>query len=207
MFSVGEVLKKEREKRGLGLYQIEKVIKIREKFLKAVENNDWNTFSSRIYIEGIIKSYSRFLDFDDKKILAFFRREYAKKEEVRFKTKISSKYLTPETKKIVAFGFFLLFLFFFSYFSFQLKIYLSPPKIVIISPATNSFKHDDMIKIIGKTEKEAAITIFGERIYQNKDGIFEFNLPLRKGKNELTIEVVGANGKKSLLRKEFIRIQ
>jgi hypothetical protein len=41
-------------------------------------------------------------------MLAFFRRDYEKKEDVSFKTRIASKYLTPETKKYAIYGFVLL---------------------------------------------------------------------------------------------------
>lgn len=205
MLSVGEILKKTREEQGLTLKQIEKEIKIREKFLKAIEENDWLNFSSKIYIEGIIRNYSNLLGLDEKKMQAFFRREYERKEEIKFKRKVASKYLTPETKKIISFGLTLVFVFFISYFAYQLKLYLSPPKITILQPRETLFKRIDRIKILGKTEREATVTIFGERIYQNKDGVFEFKLPLKKGKNELVIEVVGANGKKSVLKKVYVR--
>lgn len=204
MISVGEILRKEREKRGLDLKQVEKALKVREKFLIAVENNEWNHFSSDVYINGIIKNYSKFLNLDANKILAFFRREHSKKEEIKFRQRLSSKYLTPETKKIALVLIVIIFLCFFSYFVYQLKIYLSPPALSILSPKTFVFKRKDRIKIIGKTEKEAVITIFNERIYQNKEGVFEYDFPLKKGKNEMTIEVIGANGKKTVLKKIFI---
>src|SRR5450830_1105793 len=101
MLSVGTILKKEREKKGLLLIDIEKQIKVREKYLKAVEEENWSYFSSKIYITGILKNYSRVLNLDHKKILAFFRRDYERKEEVKFKKKITSTYLTSETKKFL----------------------------------------------------------------------------------------------------------
>ncbi|MBI2641892.1 helix-turn-helix domain-containing protein [Candidatus Roizmanbacteria bacterium] len=205
MLSVGEILKKEREKQGIGLREVEKDIKIREKFLRAVEDNNWAFFSSKIYITGILKNYARFLKLDDMKILAFFRRDYERSEEVRFKEKVSSKYLTPETKKAVLLGFILSFFLFFGYFSYQLKLYFSPPKVELIEPTKETFRSDESIKVTGKTEKEAQITIFGNRIFQNKEGIFEYVFPLHKGKNELVVEVMGANGKKTTFRKIFFK--
>lgn len=205
MLSVGEILKREREKKGISLNQIEKEIKTRAKFLEAIENNNWDYFTSKIYIEGVIKNYSKFLGLDWEKCLAFFRREYAKKEEILFKEKISSKYLTPETKKITFFTLLVVFLAFFGYFGYQLKLYLSPPKVIIVSPKQDIFKREQKIKIIGKTEKEAIINIFGDRIYQDKEGIFEYEFPLKIGKNTLLIEVTGANGKKTVIEKDFFK--
>ena len=203
MLTVGEILKKQRENQGVKLTDVEKEIRVREKFLKAIENNNWDFFSSKVYVTGIIKAYAKLLDLDQEKITAFFRREYEKKEQVEFKKRISSHYLKPETKKVILAALIFVFLLFFGYFGFQLKLYLTPPKVTIVSPVKNNVVAENKIKITGQTEKEAVITIFGERVYQNKEGIFEYDFPLRKGKNELTIEAIGPNGKRKWIKKVF----
>lgn len=204
MLSVGELLQKQRIRKGYDLMQIEKQIKVRVQFLEAVENNNWNIFSSKIYIIGIIKNYARFLGLEEKKVVAFFRREYEQKDDIHFKKRVSSHYLISDTKKIMRIGLVVICLFFVAYFGFQLFTYLAPPQLILMEPKVSTFKHMDKIKVVGKTEKEASIHIFGERIYQNKAGIFEYNFPLKQEKNILTIEVVGANGKKTTLTKEFL---
>ncbi len=205
MLSVGTILKKEREKKGLLLIDIEKQIKVREKYLKAIEEEDWNFFSSKIYITGILKNYSRVLNLDNKKILAFFRRDYEKKEEVRFKRKVESDYLTPETKKFLKLGLVILALFFISYFVYQLKVYFSPPGFTLLTPKVKNFTIEKNIKISGKTDKDAAIIIAGERIYQNKEGIFIYEYSLNEGENKLIINLTGANGKKTTVIQTFFK--
>ncbi|MBI4973956.1 helix-turn-helix domain-containing protein [Candidatus Roizmanbacteria bacterium] len=207
MLSVGQILQQARLKKGYPLSLIEKQIKVREKFLRAIEENNWKFFSSKIYITGIIKNYSTFLGLDHKKILSFFRREYESKDDVRFQRKVSSLYLISDTRWVIIGIFIAISLLFLSYFGYQVSLYISPPKVVIIEPMQSVFKRIDKVKIVGKTEKEAAVTIFGERVYQNKEGIFEYDYPLKEGKNVLVIEIIGANGKKTILRKEFIREQ
>ncbi|MFN4212379.1 MAG: helix-turn-helix domain-containing protein [Microgenomates group bacterium] len=206
MLTVGELLKKSREEKGLDLSTVEKAIRVRAKFLKEIENNNWSVFPSQIYIAGIIKNYANFLGVDSKKMLAFFRRDYEKKEETKFKRKVSDGYLKPETQKIIRVILLSIFIFIFLYFTVQLKNYLTPPKIVLISPKTDRFIVEDKIKIVGKTEKDTMIMIFGERIYQNSQGVFEYQLPLHQGVNELIIELTGANGRKTIFRKNFYKI-
>ncbi len=205
MLSVGEILKKERLKKGVVLHQVEKEIRVREKFLDAIERNDWSPFSSKVYISGIIQTYANYLKLDDKKLLAFFRRDYNSVEDTRFKEKVKGDYLTPQTKKMAITFVFLLVSFFIIYFIYQLKIYLAPPTITIIEPQKNEFIREERITIVGKTDHEAAVTIFGNRIYQDSTGVFTYDLPLKKGKNEVVIEVIGANGKKAVLKKTFIK--
>jgi transcriptional regulator with XRE-family HTH domain len=205
MLTAGEILKNQRVKKNLSLTDISKQIKIKDKYLLALENNNWSFFESRVYIEGLIKTYSRFLGLNYKKVLPFFNRDYDGEEVVSFKKRISDKYFTPQLKKIFRTLIFVLIFIFFGYFIYQLKIFLTPPKIILLSPKTDTFYNENLIKIIGKTEKETSINIFGERVYPNQDGVFEYSFPLKKGQNELVIELIGANGKKTVFKKIFYK--
>ncbi len=206
MLSVGNLLKEARERRKISLHDVEKRIKVREQFIKALEDDNWNFFTSRIYITGILKNYARFLELDDRKIIAFFRREYERKEDLKFKERVSNSYLSSDTKKFIIIAFSLIFILLAGYFSYQLFQYVKPPTISIISPTSFTFKREPTVKIVGKTDKESVITILGERIYQNKEGFFEYVLPLKNNESKLVIEVVGANGKKSTLEKKFKKL-
>lgn len=205
MLTVGEILKNYREKQGINLSDVEKHIKVRSKFLQAIEENNWDGFSSKIYIAGIIKNYSQYLGLDDKRVLAFFRRDYERKEEIKFKTRVSNRYLTPETRRVVFLILSCIIIFFALYFGYQLKQYFSPPNLVVLSPSSSNFTIEDKVKFVGKTDKDAAVSIFGERVYQDKYGVFTYDFPLKNGKNELTIEIVGANGKKTIIKKTFVK--
>jgi cytoskeletal protein RodZ len=203
MLSVGKLLKDARERKKLSLRDVEKRIKVREQFLRALEEDRWNIFTSRIYVTGILKNYTRFLGLDERKILAFFRREYERIEDIKFKEKVSTSYLSSDSKKTIIAGFVFVCILLVGYFSYQLFQFFKPPTVQIMSPTTFTFKREQTVKIIGKTEKEAVITIMGERIYQNKEGVFEYIMPLKEKENALSIEVVGANGKKTILEKIF----
>lgn len=203
MMTVGEIFKKEREKQGFDLSHIEKKIRIRKHFLQAIEDNNWSIFTSKIYISGVIKNYATFLEIDSSRALAFFRRDYERTEEVGFKKRVSSKHLVPESKKYSAFGLVFLILAFLVYFGYQLNVYFSPPKVQILTPKIFTFKKQDRVRVVGKTEKEAVVMIFNDRIFQNKEGIFTYDFALNRGKNKLIIEVTGANGKKTIVQKEF----
>jgi cytoskeletal protein RodZ len=205
MLSVGEILKKERLNKGLTLAIIEKQLKVREKFIKAIEDNNWEFFSSKIYITGILKNYSRILGLEPKRVLAFFRRDYEKKEDIRFKKKVSSSDLTSGSKRVFRLIIFATILIFVIYFGYQLRLYFQPPKLVILSPKTTSFTTENKIKVTGQTEKDAIVTIVNQRVYLASDGTFSYELPLKEGENRIIIELTGANGKKAKVEKTFIK--
>ncbi len=205
MISVGEILKQERLKKGIDLLTVEAKTKIRQKFLDSIERNDWHLFSSKVYISGIIRTYSLFLGLDPEKTLAFFRRDYEKKEDVRFKKKVTLSAVAPQSRRVIFAGLTLICLLFILYFAYQLTLYFSPPRVTLLSPNQTTVSTQDKINIVGVTDKEASVTIYGQRVFLNKDGIFEYTFPLKKGNNELIIEVIGANGKKTIFKKNFVK--
>lgn len=204
MLTVGEILRKEREKQNITLEQVEKKINVRRKFLQAVEDNDWTLFASKIYIIGVLKNYARVLGLPHDKVIAFFRREYGKKETVGFKTKVSSSFLNSDSKFVLWGIVAAIFLTFAVYFGYQLTLYFSPPKITILEPTNTRFRKVTGVEVKAKADRESQIMIFGNRVYQNKDGVFTYHYPLKKGTNEFVVEVVGPNGKKTVLKQIYI---
>lgn len=204
MTSVGKILQQQRLKKKLTLDQAEKDLKIRKKFLEEIEKNNWE-FAPKIYLTGILKNYARYLELDEKKILAFFRREYAKSEKIEFKKKAASSLFVSDTNRMIKFFILLTTVVFIAYFGIQIYYYFSPPKVQIISPQKNFFSKEKLIKIKGKTKPESQVFINGNEVYLDKNGFFIFDLPLAKGKNKLKIEVIGPNGKKTVLEKILYR--
>ncbi len=205
MLSVGSLLKQTREKKKLSLKEAEKHIKVRQKYITSIESDNWDIFSSKIYIEGILKNYARYLELDERKVIAFFRREYEKKEDIRFKRRVHEGELSSDSRKtmrsmIAVIGFFV-----FVYVVFQFYLYLKPPSIQVTIPQTVVTKNTDRIKVSGSTEKESVLTINGERVYLNKNGGFEYVVPLQTKQNKIIFEVVGANEKKTVLERIVTR--
>lgn len=205
MLSVGLLLKQTREKKKLTLKDAEKHIKVRQKYITFIESDNWDIFTSKIYIEGILKNYARYLELDERKVIAFFRREYEKKEDIRFKRRVHEGELSSDSRKtmrsvIAVIGFFV-----FVYVVFQFYLYLKPPSIQVTIPQTVVTKNTDRIKVSGSTEKESVLTINGERVYLNKNGGFEYVIPLQTKQNKIIFEVVGANGKKTVLERIVTR--
>ena len=137
--------------------------------------------------------------------LAFFRRDYERKEEVKFKERVSSSYLTPQSRKLLRLaivGGVLLFLF---YFVYQLKLYFSPPTLTITSPKMSAFTTENKVTVAGFTHKEATLKIVGQRIYLDENGRFAYDFPLHEGENKIVFELTGANGRKTTIERVFTK--
>lgn len=204
--TVGDMLRQTREKQNISLEQLQKLLRVRKHLLVAIEQNNWKPFSSKIYISGIIKSYASAVGLEEKKALAFFRRDYETVDDLSLKRRVSSRLFRPVAKTYTVAGLVLLGLVFMLYFGYQLSIFLLPPKITIVAPQQTQFKRRDKVTITGRTEKEAVVTIFGTRVYPNENGVFSYDLPLKNGLNKVVIQAIGANGKKAVITKEYVLI-
>jgi hypothetical protein len=70
---VGQRLRAARTKQGIELTEVERVTKIREKFLRAMEENRWEAMPAPAYAEGFLDIYARFLGLDHKELLQEYR--------------------------------------------------------------------------------------------------------------------------------------
>jgi cytoskeleton protein RodZ len=69
MAGVGEALRKARTERGIELSEVERVTKIREKFLQAMEEDRWDALPAPAYARGFLSIYARYLDLDEAALL------------------------------------------------------------------------------------------------------------------------------------------
>ena len=72
--SLGEWLRQAREVQGHSLAQVEEVIRIRQKFLGALEAGRWNELPSEVVGRGFLRNYARFLGLDPQDALARLHR-------------------------------------------------------------------------------------------------------------------------------------
>lgn len=204
MITVGKLLQQQRLKQNITLKKAEEQTRIRQRYLKAIETENWSMFTSRVYITGVIKTYASYLGIDPEKAMAYFRRDYERKEDVTFKKRLPSLQLLPETKKVFFGLLAAVFVFFAFYFGYQFNQYLSPPGIEIVSPEENVFRNRQKVTVIGKTEPESTVRIYNEELFPDNNGFFRYEFPLKKGLNTLQIEVTGPNGKKTVHVEEFM---
>jgi transcriptional regulator with XRE-family HTH domain len=99
MESLGKYLKKERENRKISLKEVAKNIKVRENFLRSVEEDRHDLLPSPTYVKGFLSAYAKYLGLDPNEVILryenFFKGEPVPREEVPSEEKISwsKKYL------------------------------------------------------------------------------------------------------------------
>ncbi|MCL6627359.1 MAG: helix-turn-helix domain-containing protein, partial [Alicyclobacillus shizuokensis] len=64
MRELGETLRRRREELGMDLDQVERMTKIRKRYLSAIEQGDWRSLPGDVYGRGFVRSYAEALGLD-----------------------------------------------------------------------------------------------------------------------------------------------
>lgn len=200
MTTVGEILSAARQKQKITLDQAEKATKIRQKFLIALERNEFHKLPPGIFTRGFVRNYATYLGLSPNEILAFYRRQV--NEEKNLLTHKSP--LKPlNAPKIPTFfspinvGIGILLLLFVTYLLYSYIRFASSPALIIHSPAQNSITSNEQIEIIGKTDPDATVTINNQPINTDENGNFSVKVNLTDGFNNFTITATNKFGRQT----------
>ncbi len=198
--TIGEVLKEERISHHLSLEELAKRTRIRQEYLKALENNEFSKLPAATFVKGYIKTYARVLGFDAQPPLALLRRDYKESAKGRL---VPREFIKPVLKKqraftpitIFAVSLAAVFLSLVSYVGFQWFNLNKPPDLTIIAPGEEVTVASRVI-VEGKTVPDAVVTVNSQPVALRPDGSFTTELFFEsEGISSITIESVDRRGK------------
>lgn len=73
---IGAALREERERQGLTLEDLEERTKIRTRYLRALENEDWDILPGPTYVRGFLRTYADTLGLDPEDLVDDYREEF-----------------------------------------------------------------------------------------------------------------------------------
>jgi Helix-turn-helix domain len=71
---IGATLREARNRRKVDLSEVEAAIKIRPRFLRAMENEEWDVLPGGAYTRGFIRTYAAYLGLDGERLADEYRR-------------------------------------------------------------------------------------------------------------------------------------
>ena len=77
MTSIGETLRRERQKRNLQLDQVSRELKISTRFLEAIEEEQFDRLPGGVFAKSFVRQYARMLDLDEEEAAAEVQRTLA----------------------------------------------------------------------------------------------------------------------------------
>lgn len=72
---VGTVLREARNRRKLELSQVEAATRIRLRYLRAIEHEEWDVLPGGVYTRGFIRTYASFLGLDGDRLVSDYRED------------------------------------------------------------------------------------------------------------------------------------
>jgi transcriptional regulator with XRE-family HTH domain len=139
----GKYLKTERELRNLSLEEIAKSTKIREAFLRAIEEDRYELLPSAVYVKGFLTIYAKYLGLDPHDILLRYQ-NYLKSLTISPPLELQQQIPTPKKRVrpwvffILAFAIILVIAFFIYYTFHEHSEWVAPSFEDIPSPSIPS---------------------------------------------------------------------
>ncbi len=200
MKNISDILREEREKKGLSINDVVNATKIRREFLESIESADYNSLPSESYALGFVKNYALFLGVPLNRASALFRREYeAKKIEIMphfRKTKAFSgrKLFLRSPRSYLILAVILVVLF---YIVFQFSFIFVGPKLTVATPKSKQEVSGHFVSVSGKTDPYATVLVNNEEVYVDLTGSFQKTLYVYSGNKKITIVAKNRFGKET----------
>jgi cytoskeleton protein RodZ len=76
MAEIGSTLREARMRAHIDITEVETSTKIRAKYLRAIENEEWDLLPGSVYVKSFLRTYSDFLGLDSRLLIDEFKRRY-----------------------------------------------------------------------------------------------------------------------------------
>src|SRR3954464_4199784 len=76
MPEIGETLRETRMRRRIDMTEVEAATKIRAKYLRALENEEWDLLPGPTFVKSFLRTYAEFLDLDPRLLVEEYRQRY-----------------------------------------------------------------------------------------------------------------------------------
>ena len=83
MFEIGASLREARETRGFGLDDVQKALRLRERYLTALEDERWELLPGEAYTKGFLRTYAEFLGLNGTLYVDEYNERVASREETQ----------------------------------------------------------------------------------------------------------------------------
>jgi len=205
MKTVGQILKNARLEKQISLEEVSEALKIRKKFLQALEEDNFSALPSYTSSLGFIKNYAEFLGLSPSFILAVFRRDFSK-PKIGKEGKIGFIRVGEKQKKVLV----LITLFsIFSlggYLGYQYFSFMKPPSLEVFSPGDNENVYQEKVEVMGKSQPDVLLTINDIPVFVTSEGEFFYQLEVFPGENKIVIMAKNKLGKESKIERVVFRL-
>lgn len=201
------MLKEGRLAKGITPLDVEHAIKIREKFILAIESDNFHDLPSPSYAKGFVRNYAEYLGMPTDSIMAFFRRQMTEAPKATLLPKgvsdpLNAQFVQITPGRFIGFLVSILLVVFFIYLGNQYYRIGQPPALTVDAPKNQAITNEQHVVVEGKTDPDATVVINGVSTIVRDDGRFYDQVAITPGVNKLTITATSKFGKVTTIARE-----
>jgi len=76
MADIGATLRETRMRSKIDINEVERATKIRAKYLRAIENEEWDLLPGEVYVKSFLRTYGDYLGVDSRQLIDEYKRRY-----------------------------------------------------------------------------------------------------------------------------------
>lgn len=207
MKTVGFMLMERRIAKGLTPLDVEHAIKIREKFILAIEADNFSLLPSPSYAKGFVRNYAEYLGLPTESVMAFFRRQTTETPKANLLPKgvadpLNTPLLQLTPGRFIGLLVTVLLVIFFIYLGSQYHRISQPPSLTVTAPKNQAIISEQHVVVEGKTDPDATVVVNGISTVVRDDGRFYDQVAVDPGPNTLTITATSRFGKVTTVTRE-----
>ena len=203
--SLGERLRKIREKENLSRQDLAEITKIRPEYIRALEEGDFASLPEEVYARGFLISCAKNLRTDPEPLLRLFQWERSlasassaeKKENKPLSLRPRRRRFFNASRFLILGALFLSIAAVIWYLYSALSAFVSSPYLLVSEPENSSRTQTSIITVKGQTDPAAVLTVNGRPTPVARDGSFQTEVTLSRGGNVITVVAANRFEKKS----------
>src|SRR5918998_6689065 len=82
MPEIGETLREARMRRRIDMTEVESATKIRGKYLRALENEEWELLPGPTFVKTFLRSYAEYLGLDSRQLVEEYKQRFERPTQV-----------------------------------------------------------------------------------------------------------------------------
>jgi cytoskeletal protein RodZ len=204
--TVGQILTRARQQRGLSLAEVADTLKIPLHQLRGLEEGELTVFSAEIYARGAFHKYADFLGVRAEETKRAFlsvltgAREYVPLRVYRPKSWLAAKFkarwalagVVASVALVVG-----------SYVAWQVASFVRLPDVALLQPAVG-VASDTIIPVSGTADAAATVKVNGTQVLLDQEGAWALELGLHPGINVIQVEATNAAGRVRTVEKSVL---
>ncbi len=204
MKTAGELLKEKRQILELEIEAIAKKTKIKEEFIKAIEESEYDKLPSSTFAKGFLRSYANCVHLNADTIVAMFRRDFTENDAGEIIPRGMVEPLVARPRLLTANSLLLLIgvVSFGGFMLWQLLSWWSLPSLKVQQPIEGE-TYGDRVSVKGVAEQDSKVMINEQAVILDSSGNFSLDLVFPAGTHSLVISATNRQGKSRALERTF----